>query len=220
MAVITISREAGSGGDEIAQSVAKTLAYRLVDKHFLEHVLGQYGLIEFDQEYDSMPTFWEKFDAHKADRREQMVKLINQAVSATAQIGNVVILGRSGFLVLGDCADVLNVRIQAPAAFRVARMAEQLAGQPDAAAAAVAESDRVRAEFIETFYGATWHDAAAFDLIINTAKIPPGLAVRWLVDGARALDAADLSGRMTTAALQVDNVMRSAVAQQLARAYT
>lgn len=45
MAVITISREFGSKGSEISQSVANTLGYAYVDKESIEKVMAQFGLI-------------------------------------------------------------------------------------------------------------------------------------------------------------------------------
>ena len=44
MTVITISREYGSGGDQLAEKVAQALGYHLVDKAFVSAVLYQYGL--------------------------------------------------------------------------------------------------------------------------------------------------------------------------------
>ena len=52
MTVITISREFGSGGDLLAEKVAHSLGYHLVDKAFVSAVLCQYGLAEFDVEYE------------------------------------------------------------------------------------------------------------------------------------------------------------------------
>ena len=57
MAVITISRELGSGGLDIAQHVAKTLGYEFVDKHTADGVFRQYGLTKFDDLYSSAPSF-------------------------------------------------------------------------------------------------------------------------------------------------------------------
>ena len=50
------------------------------------------------------------------------VAMLNEIMEAVAQRGNVVILGRSAFAVLGDCADVLDVRIHAPALGRAERI--------------------------------------------------------------------------------------------------
>src|SRR6266542_3575993 len=100
MSVITISREFGSEGDSIAQKVAQTLDYHFVDQKFIGTLLGQYGYVEFDKEYATLPTFWERFDAQREKQRDETVSMLNQAVQAIAHHGNVVLLGRSGFEIL------------------------------------------------------------------------------------------------------------------------
>ena len=56
MTTITISREFGSEGVKIAQQVAKTLDYSLVDKRILEGVFRRYGLTKFGDLYSSAPS--------------------------------------------------------------------------------------------------------------------------------------------------------------------
>ena len=56
------------------------------------------------------------------------------------------------------------------------------------AEAVVQSSDKVRAAFVEDFYGVPWGALQAFDLVINTGKISPDLAKTWIVDAARASD--------------------------------
>ena len=56
MGVITISSELGSGGDEIADRVAKALGYEVVDENTSDRILRQYGLTKFKELYDSAPS--------------------------------------------------------------------------------------------------------------------------------------------------------------------
>ncbi len=58
MSVITISRDYGSDGDTVAKTVAKTMGYHFVDQEFIGTILSQYGYVEFDKEYVSLPSFW------------------------------------------------------------------------------------------------------------------------------------------------------------------
>ena len=125
MTVITISREFGSEGVVIAQQVAQTLGYHFVDQNFVGTILGQYGYVEFDEEYANLPTFWERFDAQREKHREVMIDMPNRVIRAVAHHGNVVILGRSGFEVLGRFADVLHVRLQAPFSVRMKRIMDE-----------------------------------------------------------------------------------------------
>lgn len=216
MSVITISRQYGSEGDLIATQVAQALGYHLADKAFIGHLLAEYGLVEFDREYEAIPTFWERFDAQRERQRQQMTDLLNRVMQTLAWHGHTVILGRSGFAVLRSFADVLNVRVQAPMATRVARVAAWQGLSPAEAEALVAESDRVRDRFIRSFYETHWDDANAFDLVIDTGKIGVAMATTWIVQAAKALDERPTTDAPTAAALTVDPILAKAVTQALA----
>jgi cytidylate kinase len=215
MSAITISREFGSEGDVIAQKVAQILGYHFVDQKFIGVVLGQYGYVEFDKEYKTLPTFWARFDAQREKQRDVMAGMLNRVIQAVAHHGNVVILGRSGFEVLGGYADVLHVRLQAPSSIRVGRvMAEQKISY-DEAEAVVKKTDKVRRAFVEEFYGAPWGAVQAFDLVINTGKIFPDLAVTWVIDAANTFVNNMEIGKPTTASIEVDHVLADAVSEVL-----
>ena len=140
-----------------------------------------------------------------------MMRLLEQATLAVAQRKHVLIKGRSGFAVLGGYADVLSVRIQAPVEFRAARFAHENGISLDQATDTVNQIGKVRAAFVKRYYGVDWYDTRGFDLVINAEKVPPSLAVRFVLDAAKALDATDLEGRKTTADADVDPVAIAAV---------
>ena len=214
MSVITISREFGSEGDTIAQKVAQDLGFHFVDKKFIGHILGEYGFVEFDKEYDTLPGFWERFDAQRGKQREEIIKMLNQVVQATAHHGNVVILGRSGFEVLSGFADVLHVRIQAPLAVRIGRVMEKQNLSFEQAEAVVKEKDRVRLAFVEEFYKVPWDSMNAFDLVVSTDKISPEMAATWVVQAMQTYLPEDV--RTLTASIKVDRIMADAVSEALA----
>ncbi len=215
MSVITISREFGSEGDYIAQQVAQTLNYHFVDREFIGIVLGQYGYVEFDKEYATLPTFWERFDAQRETQRDAMVKMLNQVIQAIAQHGNVVLLGRSGFEVLGGFADVFHVRLQAPFSVRVGRIMAQQKIPREQAEAVVKNNDKVRVAFVEEFYRVSWNAIHAFDLVINTGKILPDLAASWVVNVAKTPAISLEIDKPTTASIVVDRILAEAVSAGL-----
>jgi len=215
MAVITISREFGSGGDTIAKHVAQNLGYHLVDKEFIGALLSQYGLVEFDREYDHLPGFWEKFNAYKEQRRDQMVKMLNQVIEAVARHGDVVILGRSGFVVLAGYADVLHVRLQAPFPVRVGRVMVQHKFTYERAEALVKDRDRVRVTFVEEFYQVPWEAMLAFDLVINTAKVSTTHVTTWITEAVQAFAGKAKADQKLTSLIEVDPVLAGAVSEQL-----
>ena len=215
MSVITISREFGSEGDYIAQQVAQTLNYHFVDQKFIGILLGQYGYVEFDKEYATLPTFWERFDAQQETQRDAMVKMLNQVIQAIAQHGNIVLLGRSGFEVLGGFADVLHVRLQATISVRVGRIMAQQQIPIEQAESVVKNNDKVRVAFVEEFYKVPWNAIQAFDLVINTGKISPDLATSWVVNAAQAPMTSLEIDKPTTASIVVDRILAEAIADVL-----
>ena len=77
------------------------------------------------------------------------------------------------------------------------------------AAASVKDGDEVRRSFVEEFYGVPWDAIQAFDLVINTGKIPPDLAMTWVIDAAKRLALSPATGKPTTSSIEVDLFWRS-----------
>jgi cytidylate kinase len=209
MSVMTVSREMGSQGRYIAERAARNLGYHFVDKNTIQEILSQYGFGDFRQEYDAGQSFWTRFDSRRAD----MMNMLNRVIQVLARHGDVVILGRGSFAVLGGMADVLNVRVQAPLPLRIKRvMARRQISEPDRAEAIVTESDKVRADFIESFYKVRWETANAFDVVIDTGKVPADLAVNWLVETVEALDEKPADAERTTGDIETDRILDKVVA--------
>lgn len=216
MAVLTISRESGSLGSAIALEVAQRLGYHFMDKKSIGRILEEYGLVEFGEEYDTTLSFWARFDARRKERREEMVNMLDRVILGLAQHDNMVIVGRCGFAILSDYADVLNVRIQAPFALRVQRvMDEKKIERIEEAREIVRESDQVRAAFVESFYGKRWNDAQMFDLVLDTGKIPADLAVNWLVEAVQRLKDHLEPGLLTTASIEQDPILTEAILDEI-----
>jgi cytidylate kinase len=212
MSAITISRELGSEGLYNATQVAQKLGYHLVDKQIIEKTFSQYGYVSFDKDYESAPSFWGRIDKDKND----MISMLNRVFRAMACYGEVVILGRGSFAALGDYIDVLNVRLQAPLAVRINRiMAERKIIDIGEAESLVLESDSVSSGFIQFWYGMRWNQADAFNLVIDTHKLPPDTAVKWIVEAHEILRHVPKDGLSTTQNIQVDQVLASAVADVL-----
>jgi len=212
MPVVTVSREFGSHGSLVAEKAAHALGYRLADKATIEIIFRDYGLPKLDPEYQSVPGFWDRFDLQRRDRRETLFTMLNQSLRALARHGNLVIVGRGGFAVLGGLADVLNVRVQAPVALRISRVADlSPVSERGRAEELVLANDHLQKTFIESVYGKAWDSAVAFDLVLDTGKLSVDAAAGMIVQAVAALPAAEAPGLRTTAGLQVDRILASAV---------
>jgi cytidylate kinase len=213
MAVITISGEYGSEASEIARRVAAALNYHYVDSTLIEKILDEYGLVEFKGMYESMPSLLSRFD----EVNNRMKDMLDRVLRALAQHGNVVIRGRGGFAVLGGLADVLTVRTQAPVAVRVQRvMAREQIDDLAKATEVVQQYDRVRSAFVESSYhDVVWNSADAFNLVIDTGKIPLALAVDCIIEAHQAVALRETGAGPSAHDLVVDEILTQAIVDKL-----
>jgi CMP/dCMP kinase len=211
MTTITISRDFGSEGDNVARRVADDLGYHFVDKEIIGNLLGNYGFVEFDREYDSLMGFWAKFDAQREKRRDNMIEMLNRVLEAVAVHGNTVILGRSGFSVLAGYADVFHIRLQEPFPSRVRRLMKSGNLTHVEASLVCEDGDKIRADFVHNYYGINWDAAHAFDLVINMEKVVPDQAVGYITSAVRDYELVSKRGKPTTAMLEVDPILVRAV---------
>lgn len=183
MAIITISREMGSGGIPIVQKTAEKLGYTLVDGDAIARVAGDYGLsLETLEKVDEKPpAFIEKID-EKLEIAQHRVELI---ILEYALRGNILIYGRGGQDLLKGVDSVLRARITAPFEDRVERWAEREWLDPELARILVRKSDQQRAGFIKYYFDRDWQDPLQYDLIINTARLSEETAIKLLCEGVR-----------------------------------
>ncbi|MFZ3069676.1 MAG: cytidylate kinase-like family protein [Anaerolineaceae bacterium] len=208
MAIITISRELGSGGGAITQMILNSLKYQLVDKTLIERVMSQYGMVSFDKVYDSPHNIWSRYD----NEYKELVKLLNKTIMAFAKYNNTLIVGRGGFVVLHDYRNVLNVLIRAPFDRRV-RNAMETEGISDVITAenTVKQNDHVRESFLQAFYGVGTDSAQMFDLVIDTSKVPLSMAGRWIMEAAQAIDQQMIKPEYNSLTAQVDSVLAKTI---------
>jgi len=183
MAIITISRQMGSGGIPIAQKVAEKLGYTLVDGDAIMEVADQYGLTResVEQADEKPPHFVETLDS----KHEIALHLIELIILEYALKGNVIIYGRGGQDLLEGIQSVLRVRIIAPFEDRVERWAEREWLDPDRARRLVRKNDQQRAGFIKYYFDRDWDDPLGYDLVINTSRLSEEGAVRLICDAGK-----------------------------------
>ena len=121
--MVTISRQAGTGGDEIARVLAEELGWNFLDKEVLERLLVERGFPKMEVEiYDEKkPGFWHRFSAER-DRYLHFLKMVSYEF---ARRGSCVIVGRGGQILFKDVPGTINVRVVAPLQDRVMKVREK-----------------------------------------------------------------------------------------------
>jgi cytidylate kinase len=208
MSVITISRQYGSGGDEIAEMICNKTGYRMFDKYILARAAQETGLsgqeiVDYSEDQYKAQTFFERLfrrskpvaqmrtwievkDGVRVSEQlglseEQALRFVRKAVIAAYKLGNVVIVGRGGQVILRDHPGVLHVRVEAPLEERIQRVCSypELARRSfsdavesrRAAQELIEKSDAASKDYLKRFYNVDWSDSSLYHLIINTGKL-------------------------------------------------
>ncbi len=183
MAIITFSREMGSGGIPIVHKVAEELGYTLVDGDVIKDAADDYDLSQetLQQIDEKPPAFVDNLD-RQIELNMNRIQLI---VLEQALQGKVVIYGRGGQDLLPGISSVFRVRIIAPFEERVERWAEREWIDPDLARSLVRKSDQQRAGFIKYYFDRNWTNPIEYDLVINTIRMSIDTAVKLIVEGSK-----------------------------------
>ena len=190
MAIITISRQLGSLGTEIATKLKEDLGIKVLDKDSLESKLVQkYGLPEEKVErYDEKkPAFWDLFSSDK----DKYLHFLKTAIYEFARDGNCVILGCGGQVLFQDIPGVLRVSVVAPLELRIERLKERNQYDERMAEQVIRHSDHDRAGFHRFFFHVNWEDYHLYDLMINTQALTTATAVQLIKDALQAYGVAE-----------------------------
>ena len=186
--VITVSRQWGSGGTNIANLVAKELDYRLYDKEIIDHVATLSGadpaqIREHDERgHDVVSSLVLQLLEGKRPTETVYLRALVRVLRQIAAQGKAVIVGRAGTCILPDS---LRVRIVAPEPLRVARIAELHDMDEKTARRAVLDMDRQRGHFIRGHFGCDPRDVLGYDLVINTEHFTIEQAAQLIISAVR-----------------------------------
>jgi cytidylate kinase len=201
--IITIEREYGCGGGEIAQLLAQQLRWKLWDQLLTEEIARladcPKAVVEGREERTD-PLYYRLFksflrgsyegslNAHKINSVDSdcILKFTESVVQQAAKTGNSVIVGRGSQHFLRNRQDTLRVFLYAPRENKVRRL--QARGKSeDEAEQSVDSVDRERADFIQKYFHVEWPNRAIYHTMMNTA-IGDAAVVEMILDLMRTID--------------------------------
>lgn len=229
MAIVTISRQIGSLGDEIAKVSADRLGYERIEKSHIAAVLSEYGFSASDiDKYDETnPTLLQ----HLSRQKKLFEHLIQAAMYEFAATDNVVLVGRGAQVILRDIPGTLHIRVIAPYKARVSRLMEQKGCERKHAQRDIQLSDRNSSGYIHTYFNADWDDSELYDLILNTRSMRLNTCVDLVVSAvcsdecekgaqvAEKLIDLSLTQRAKTVMLEIDGLEKPDLVVQNRIAY-
>lgn len=202
--IITIEREYGSGGGEIAQLLSQQLGWKLWDQLLTEEIARlaecPKAVVERREERTD-PLYYRLFksflrgsyegsiNAHKLKvvDSESILKITQRVVEHAAKTGNSVIVGRGSQHFLRNRPDTLRVFLYAPREDKVRRLIAR--GKSEGEAEQLVDTiDRERADFIQRYFNVEWPDRAIYHTMINTA-IGDQAVIRMILDFMKSVEA-------------------------------
>jgi cytidylate kinase len=201
--IITVEREYGCGGGEIAKHLSERLGWKLWDHVLTEEIarLANCTKAAVEQrEERTDPLYYRLFksflrgsyegsiNAHKLNLvdSENILKMTERVVQHAAKKGECVIVGRGSQLFLKDRSDTFRVFLYAPREDKVRRLLTRGKSEKDALDL-VDTVDRERAGFIEKYFHVEWPDRAVYHVMINTA-VGDEAVVQTIVNCMKSFD--------------------------------
>jgi cytidylate kinase len=199
--VITLDREYGAGGSDVARKLGARLGWPVWDERLTIEIAR---LMECDcravetREERQDPLHYRLLKAFFRGSAEGVqnaprLKMVDadciretahRVVRAAAEADHAVIVGRGSAYSLRDRPDVFHVFVYAPHAEKVRRL--QSRGESAADAEHLAEAvDRGRAAYIKRYFRVEWPDRHLFHLMVNSS-IGDEAAVETILKGVAA----------------------------------
>jgi len=202
--IVTIEREYGSGGGEIAQLLAQQLGWKLWDQLLTEEIARlaecPKAVVEVREERTD-PLYYRLFKSFlrgsyegsinayklKVVDSESILKFTERVVQHAAKTGNSVIVGRGSQQFLKNRQDTLRLFLYAPREDKLRRLLARGKSEKEAEQR-VDTVDRERADFIQKYFHVEWPDRAIYHGMINTA-IGDEAVVHMILELMKEIDA-------------------------------
>lgn len=192
--IISISREYGSGGREIAEKLAAELDIAYYDRLLIAKIAQESGFSDdVIESYDEKPIdrfllnpnrFLAGIDIGSPIASEvykSEVSILNKA----ADEGPCVIVGRCADSVLAERPGLVRVFISAPLPDRLARVMRRNNIDEKTAKARIAKIDKARAGYHNHFSNRNWGDASLYDLCLDSERLDIAGSVELILEYLR-----------------------------------
>ena len=204
--VITISRELGSGGRTIGRKLAAQLNVRYSDKNLIQDLREKFKLSTYEiEKIKGTKKNWLMemldmvapvpnsgafigFEVNKGSdwklanvKADDIFEAEAEILKEIAAEGSCVIAGRSGFFVLKDHPNKLDIFIQAPLEKRVERVMKKQSLSEEEARTVIESVDKGRETYVQRYAGTSRYDTRNYDLVLNVGDMSDDDAVACIL---------------------------------------
>lgn len=204
MAIITISRQFGTGGITLGEIIAEKLSYKLYDRRILQLIAKETKVstrwVEyFDQQIGSkfqrvVSSFSEKGKIESISSASNglinekiYLNNLHKIIKAIAVKGNAVIVGRGSQYILKDCEKIAHILLIANESDRIKYLTEKYEISYEQASKTVKDEDLRRLNLYRIFNKNDYDKPFNYHLVINMTKVTKQIACDVVCDLNRSL---------------------------------
>ncbi len=204
--VVSISRQVGTAGEEVAQALAKKLDFRYIDYQVIQKAAEDAGVSpETVSESEHTPSLMTRLLEALARNPSMPVaawadplplstsplftsidyrKFVEDVISQTADQGTCVIVGHAAQVILRERLDTVRVLVTGSSSFRARRIKAGMGIDEKEALKIIERTDHERLEYFRRFYETGWLTPCTYDLCLSTDHLNPDQAAELIARAA------------------------------------
>ena len=181
--IITVGRQIGSGGRDVAKLLAEIFDCRLYDRELLNLAAKESGFSEkfFEQNDEHKGFFKSMFQMHSSFAecsfyrnefsQENLFKFQSDAIVRAASESSCVFVGRCADYVLRDYPNVVNVFITADMDKRLQQVCARKGCDRATARKLIVSGEKERAQYYNYYTGKRWGHSDSYHLCVNSSVL-------------------------------------------------
>jgi cytidylate kinase len=183
--VITISREPGSGGSEIARRLAKDLNMDLIGAQIIQKIAESSDIStriiqSLDEKEVTRRDIWlESLFEKRHLWHDEYLFHLTKIIGTMGRQGNFIIVGRGAQFILPP-EDTFRLRFIAPMEFKIANVMRDFGSSRTDSERYIIKTDSNRLAYLRKHFNADWSDPSHYDIVINTGKFGIDVAVETI----------------------------------------
>lgn len=168
MAILTISRQIGSMGDEIAQTLADRMGWALLNREKMLELI--FEPVCSETEMFRLRESAKYFLEERVPKETYLDYLTDKLIEMSAR-ESLILVGFGSQILFSDHEEAVHLRLMAPEDTRIERIKRIYNCQDKDAEQIMVKGDRKHKRFVSTVHGADLTDCSLYDITLNTARI-------------------------------------------------
>ena len=168
MTILTISRQIGSFGDEVAEALSQRLGWDLITRDTL--LLKFFAEITEPKERHMLQES-ARFYLNQSNHNGTYLDFLKHSLIELSKKSSAILVGFGSQVIFADDRDALHIRITAPKNVRIERLKKQYRVSGTDAATILVTADKKHKKFVSAVFGVDLTDTSHYHMTLNTAAL-------------------------------------------------